>query len=230
VKPASLKKPSQPETPSPAPPYIDRGEPLQRCYAENRIVALVRSPEQIYLYWDIETEVRVAGNPQLVRVQDLTAKRAYDLQPPAEADNWYLQVAPNRTCRFEFFEKRGARLHWLAGSEEVTTPIRWAGESGEYVPAEIIQAVRHPISRLPRPPARGARAAFRAPPVEIAAARARRAHGLGGAPAVAAAPAAKGPPPERQVNAPPERPAGPPPTPIPVPWEKVFAADYSGGK
>jgi hypothetical protein len=31
------------------------------------------------------------------------------------------------------------------------------------------------------------------------------------------------------VEAPgPDRPAGPPPTPIPVPWEKVFAADYAG--
>jgi hypothetical protein len=39
---------------------------------------------------------------------------------------------------------------------------------------------------------------------------------------VAAPAAAKG--------APPDRPAGPPPTPIPVPVEKVFAADYPGGK
>jgi hypothetical protein len=32
------------------------------------------------------------------------------------------------------------------------------------------------------------------------------------------------------MGASPERPAGPKPTPIPVPWEKVFAADYAGGK
>jgi hypothetical protein len=34
--------------------------------------------------------------------------------------------------------------------------------------------------------------------------------------------AAKGPPPDRPV--------GPPPTPIPVPREKVFVAAYAGGK
>jgi hypothetical protein len=161
------------KTQSPRPPYIDRGEPLPRSYAENRIVALVRSPEQICLYWDVETEVRVAGSRQVVRVHDLTAKRAYDIEPPADADNWYLLVAPNRTCRFELFEMRGARLRRLATSEEVTTPIRWAGESGEYVPAEIIQAVRHPISRRTGAPVRRERAALRGHPAEVVAAPAR---------------------------------------------------------
>jgi len=193
---------------SPRPPYIDRGEPLPRSYAENRIVALVRSPEQIYLYWDVETEVRVAGSPQVVRVHDLTAKRAYDLEPPADADNWYLLVGPNRTCRFELFERRGARLRRLAVSEEVTTPIRWAGESGDYVPAEIIQAVRHPISRQAGS-ARAARGTFRVRPAGLVSKPARRAPLVGEAP---------------------DRPAGQPPTPIPVPWEKVFAAVYAGGK
>ncbi|MGD1000014.1 MAG: DUF4912 domain-containing protein [Candidatus Brocadiia bacterium] len=196
---------------SPRPPYIDRGEPLPRSNAENRIVALVRSPEQIYLYWDVETEVRVAGNPRMVRVYDLTAKRAYDLEPPADADNWYLLVAPNRTCRFELFEKRGARLRRLAASEEVTTPIRWAGESGEYVPAEIVQAARHPISRQAGAAVRTARGTLRMRPAEGATKPARR------APLAVEAPG-------------PDRPAGPPPTPIPVPWEKVFAAAYAGGK
>jgi hypothetical protein len=202
---------------SPPPPYIDRGEPLPRSNAENRIVALVRSPEQIYLYWDVETEVRVAGNPVVVRVHDLTASRAYDLDPPADADNWYLLVAPNRTCRFELFERRGGLLRRLAASGEVTTPIRWAGESGEYVPAEIIQAVRYPISRQAAAAARRARATPGGHPAEVAANPARRAPRAAGAPGAAKAP-------------PPDRPAGPPPTPIPVPWEKVFAAAYAGGQ
>ncbi|MGO8703302.1 MAG: DUF4912 domain-containing protein [Candidatus Brocadiia bacterium] len=202
---------------SPSAPYIDRGEPLPRSYAENRIAALVRSPEQIYLYWDVETEVRVAGSPQVIRVHDLTAKRAYDLEPPADADSWYLLVAPNRTCRFELFERRGARLRRLAVSEEVTTPIRWAGESGEYVPAEIIQAVRHPISRQARAAVRIARALPRTRPAEAVAKPARRARFGAEAPAAANT---------LQRN----QPAGPPPRPIPVPWEKVFAASYAGGK
>jgi hypothetical protein len=209
-----MAKGTRTKTPSPSQPYIDRGEPLPRSYAENRIVALVRSPEQIYLYWDIATEVRVAGNPQVVRVHDLTARREYNLEPPADADNWYLLVAPNRTCRFELFEKRGARLRKLAASEEVTTPIRWAGESGEYVPAEIIQALRHPISRQNGRAVRSALAQLRRYRAEVAAKRASRAPRAGEAPKAATAAPAK----------------AAPPTPIPVPWERVFAADYAVGK
>ena len=168
----------------------------------------------------------MAGNPQVVRVHDLTAKRAYDLEPPAEADNWYLRVAPNRTCRFELFEKRGARLRRLAASEEVTTPIRWAGESGEYVPAEIIQAVRHPISRQSGRRRGVARAALRAHAARrrgagARAARARRRPAPGSAlasPGGREAPAAGAGRPVRRR------------APIPVPWEKVFAAAYAGGK
>ena len=33
-------------------PFIDRGEPLPRSYAENCIVAMVRDPQHIYAYWD----------------------------------------------------------------------------------------------------------------------------------------------------------------------------------
>ena len=164
--------------------------------------------------------MRVAGSPQVVRVHDLTAKRAYDLEPPADADNWYLRVAPNRTCRFELFERRGARLRRLAVSEEVTTPIRWAGESGEYVPAEIIQAVRHPISRQAR--ARGEDRARDAQGASCGESRRRRR-----ARAAVGHVERRG---QRPQAPPPERPAGPPPTPIPVPWEKVFAAAYAGGK
>ncbi len=202
---------------SPSPPYIDRGEPLPRSYAESRIAALVRSPEQIFLYWDVESEVRVAGSPQVIRVHDLSAKRSYDLEPPADAENWYLLVAPNRTCRFELFERRGARLRRLAVSEEVTTPIRWAGESGEYVPAEIIQAERHPISRHARAAVRLARAINRMRSANVRANLGPRASLVAEAPAAANTPR-------------PNRPAGPPPRPIPVPWERVFAAAYAGGK
>ncbi len=225
-----MAKGTRTKSSSPSQPYIDRGEPLPRSCAENRIVALVRSPEQIYLYWDVGTEVRVAGNPQVVRVHDLTARRQYDLEPPADADNWYLLVAPNRTCRFELFEKRGARLRRLAVSEEVTTPIRWAGESGEYVPAEILQAVRHPISRQNGPAARNARAALREYAAQIAARPMRRAPRAREAAGVAPAAAPNRAPPGRPAGASPGHPTVPKPTPIPVPWERVFAAAYAVSK
>jgi hypothetical protein len=208
------------KTPAQDPPYIDRGEPLPRSCAENRIVALVRSPEHIHLFWDVESEVRVAGNPQVIRVRDLTTKGEYDLEPPADADNWYLHVTPNRTYRFELHEKRGARLRRLATSEEVTTPVRWAGESGQCVPAEIIQAARHPISRKAGAAVRSARAP-------------RAAHAPGAATSAAAGDA----PPATHASRPGAAPEAAttaakdaPPAPIPAPRERVFAADYAGGK
>ena len=201
------------------PPYIDRGEPLPRSSAENRIVALVRSPEHIYLSWDVETEVRVAGNPQVIRVCDLSTKGEYDLEPPADADNWYLHVTPNRTYRFELFEKRGAQLRRLATSQEVTTPVRWAGESGQCVPAEIIQASRHPISRK----AGAAMRIARAPRADRAPAAARTGAAGDAPPATHASRAAEAP--EAATVA-----KDTPPAPIPAPRERVFAADYAGGK
>jgi hypothetical protein len=210
------------------PPYIDRGEPLPPSYAENRIVALVRSPEQIHLCWDVETEVRVAGGPQVVRVRDLTAKRAYDLEPPADADNWYLRAAPNRTYRFELFERRGARLRRLATSKEVTTPVRWAGESGESVPSEIIQAMRHPISRGAGAAAKGARtrlAGLRGRPAEVGARAATTAAPEDARPGMRASRADEASEAAMTASA-----KEAPPAPIPAPRERVFAGDYAAGK
>jgi hypothetical protein len=224
---------TQPKAPSSHPPYIDRGEPLQRSYAENRIVALVRSPEQIHLFWDVESEVRVAGSQQIVRVHDLTARGEYDLQPPADADNWYLRVAPNRTYRFELFERLGARLRRLAISEEVATPVRSAGESGDYAPSEVVEAVRHPISRKAWP-AREARAMVGRHPARgpaLAPSEPRPSEAPAAAPTSAAQdgpPAAAGTAPSAAKGAPAAE--GAPPAPIPAPREKVFAANYAGVK
>jgi hypothetical protein len=218
----------------PQPPYIDRGKPLPPSYGENRIVALVRSPEQIHLCWDVETEVRVAGSPQVIRVRDLTAKRAYDLEPPADADNWYLRAAPNRTYRFELFERRGARLRRLATSKEVTTPVRRAGESAESVPSEIIQAMRHPISRGAGAAVKGARARLggrRGAPAEVGAAAQRAPRAATTAAPEDARPGMRASRADQASEAVMTASAkDAPPAPIPAPWERVFAGDYAAGK
>ena len=193
AKPTRGKK-----TPAPA-PYIDRGEPLPQSYGENRIVALVRDPEHIYVYWDVDSEVRVAGKPLLLRIHCVSEERSYDLGPDAGADNWYFQVTPNRTYRFDLFEKRGGKFRMLASSREATTPVRWAGESGAQPPAEIYHAARHPIAREGKPRGRRARAPAATAPAGLA-------------------PAAAGP-----------MPPSPAPVPVPAPVEKVFAAVYSRG-
>ena len=129
-------------------PYIDRGEPLPQSYAENRLVAMIRDPEHVFAYWDVESDVRVAGGPVVVRTHCLSEGQFYDTEPGVETNNWYLCVASNRTYRLELYERlHSGELRLLASSGEVTTPLRWSGESGGRPPAEIIHAERHPMTR-----------------------------------------------------------------------------------
>ena len=128
--------------------YIDRGEPLPQSYGENRLVALVRDPEHLFAYWDVATEFRVAGTPVILRVHCLTEGRYYDLEPGRQADNWYLRVTPNQAYRLELYARPGSgELQILASSREVATPPRWAGESGEETPVELIHAQHWPLTR-----------------------------------------------------------------------------------
>ena len=68
--------------------------------------------------------------------------------------SWHLEVTPNRTYRMEIYEwPPSGDLRLLASSEEVTAPVRWAGQSGDETPAEILHAERKPLSRRKRPAA-----------------------------------------------------------------------------
>ena len=129
-------------------PYIDRGEPLPQSYGENRIVGMVLDPERIYLYWDVESDVRVAAPPLVVRLHNLSEGRSDDLAVAVDAGSWYVQVGSNRTYRAELFAApRGGAWRLLAVSGEMTTPVRWAGEAGAETPAEVMHAQRHPLVR-----------------------------------------------------------------------------------
>ena len=141
-------------------PYIDRGEPLPMSYAEDRIVAMVRDPEHVFAYWDVDTETRVAGRPLVLRAHCLSEGRSFDIETDPGTMSWHLEVKPNRTYRLEIHERRpSGGLRLLAASEDVTTPVRWAGESGGETPAEILHAERRPLSRRKRPTAVGHRVA-----------------------------------------------------------------------
>jgi len=139
-------------------PYVDRGEPLPMSYAENRCVALVRDPEHIFAYWDVDTETRVAGRPLVLRVHCLSEGRSFDIETDPQTLSWHLDATPNRTWRLEIHERLpegGLRL--LASSDEVTTPVRWAGESGAEAPAEVLHAARRPLARRASPAPRAKR-------------------------------------------------------------------------
>ena len=135
------------KTPAAA-PFIDRGEALPRSYGENRIVLMVRDPENIFAYWDVESDVRVSGGGRILRVHNLTEDNAWDFDPGAEADNWYMRVSSNRIYKVELYQREsGGRLRLLAASGEVATPLRYAGESGRRRPEEARHAERFPLAR-----------------------------------------------------------------------------------
>ena len=138
---------SRKKTPAAA-PYIDHGEALPRSYGENRIAVMVRDPETLYVYWDVESDVRVAGSGRLLRISNLTEGVSWDFEPGTESDNWYVRVSSNRIYRVELFERRaGGQLRLLASSGEVATPLRHAGESGRCAPEEITHVGRFPLAR-----------------------------------------------------------------------------------
>ncbi len=121
--------------------YVDRGEPLPATYALNRMAALVRDPECIFLYWDLTSELRVSGSSIVLRVMSLSDGGQHDIRPHPQADNMYLTVAPNSAYRVQLISlgADGAEAV-LATSEDVATPVRWApGADGE-PPVEIQQA------------------------------------------------------------------------------------------
>ncbi len=129
-------------------PFIDRGEPLPRSYAENVVVAMACDPERLFVYWDIDTEARIAAWPLVLRMHLLSEGRSFDTDIGPEADSWWFQVASNRTYQAELLAREdGGGLRLLAASAEVTTPVRWSGESGAELPAEAIHASRHPLAR-----------------------------------------------------------------------------------
>lgn len=136
----------------PAAPFIDRGAPLPRAYALNRIVALPRAPEEIFVYWDRCSELRVADVRLFLRVYCLSDGRRWDVHPDVATDNWYFRVTPDRTYRFDLYVRTDSGEKCVARGNEIATPVRWAGQNGKRPPAEVVHAARHPIARAePRP-------------------------------------------------------------------------------
>lgn len=127
------------------PPFIDRGEPLPKSYGTNRLVAMVRDPYHIFLYWDVDSEIRVSGLPLLIRITCITGGSSWTMTPSSDADNWYLEVASNSTYKFDLCAVKAGKLAHLASSGEATTPVSCAEESRVEVPAEVFHAEIHPL-------------------------------------------------------------------------------------
>jgi len=138
--PAVLEAGSVAGSPVPpaAPPteigYVERGAAIPETYGDDKLLAMVRDPWWVFLYWELE-----GGSCQriidecgrefmdsakwVLRINDLSADLHTDAPVRAEARNWYIHVEPERRYRFELgVVGPGGEFVAVASSEEVETP------------------------------------------------------------------------------------------------------------
>jgi len=121
--------------PSTAPP-IDYGMDIPQEYGDTELVLLVRDPEWMFAYWEINEADRLrfglhrgrAAKPMAIRLYDITVggpglNGYVDIPVQPDASNWYLRMAPNRAYQADigFYDELG-RFVGVARSNGVNTP------------------------------------------------------------------------------------------------------------
>lgn len=127
--------------PPPAPPpwpepdgFVDRGLPIPEQYGMDRVVALVRDPQWLYVYWELSggalERVRFQYSQHVVddarwalRVHATPRFTPRVVDIDRDAGNWYLRVAPEGRYRIELgFYTPDGNFTALCASAEVQTP------------------------------------------------------------------------------------------------------------
>ncbi|MGB9613166.1 MAG: DUF4912 domain-containing protein, partial [Candidatus Margulisiibacteriota bacterium] len=103
---------------------------------DNRIVAMVRDPHWVYVYWEINDKrrgeiIREIGqkafesSKEYLRVYDTESWESFDIEVTGGARNWYIKVpSANRTyCVDIGYKLLDGRYVTAARSNWVTTPL-----------------------------------------------------------------------------------------------------------
>jgi len=110
VKAVSSRAAVPPQPAPPAEPFIDRGEAIPSEYRQDRITAMVRDPNWIFVYWELagprKDEIKESYGPEvyknlqwILRVDNLAAGTHQDIPVLLDSKNWYLNVESN--CRYQ---------------------------------------------------------------------------------------------------------------------------------
>ena len=131
---ASSRRPQAPPPPAPPETFVDRGAPIPDTYGEDRITALVRDPNCIYVFWTLEggrcDEMKRRHGAHvfdsaswILRVHSEGDGYPRDVPVVPEAGNWYLSVPDDRGFRVELgiITRRGDFL-CVTESNPVRTP------------------------------------------------------------------------------------------------------------
>jgi len=138
VRKKTAKQPTTPEVESGLRPshevYIDKGAPLPAGFGEDRIVALVRDPEWIFLYWELQGEksnslVKKHGGgkefrdcPWALRVSFPDRGETREIPIDVTAGNYYLEVGRDQRvpAAIGFYDPDGNFIS-VASTPEVST-------------------------------------------------------------------------------------------------------------
>lgn len=136
-QPRTAESSSQFAPPAPADeqaPYMDRGAPIPLHYGRDRITALVRDPNCLYVYWELEGprrddvirehDAKIFDEASwILRLHSDEGEPPQDIPVVVEACNWYLPVPEDADYVVEIgIIPKGAGFISLATSNRVHTP------------------------------------------------------------------------------------------------------------
>ena len=131
---ASSRRPQAPSPPTPSETFVDRGTPLPANYGQDRLTALVRDPNCVYIYWELDgprcSEIRTEhgdavfhGASWILRAHSDGDGYPRDIPVVPEAGNWYLSVPDDRSFVVELgIVTRRGDFVCVAASNSVRTP------------------------------------------------------------------------------------------------------------
>ena len=114
--------------------FIDRGPELPDSYGLRKMVAMVKNPYWIYVYWDLPAgdcaRAGASGVRAAVKIYDLTDDVVYDVGIDLGMGRHYFNVGGDRSYTFEVGLMTPGGWEKLAASRPVATPPTGPG-SGE---------------------------------------------------------------------------------------------------
>jgi hypothetical protein len=120
---APAAPPAQPQV------YIDRGPELPWQYGQDKVFAMVRDPNWLYVYWDLSGGARervsrkAPSGVWVLRVHNLSAGTFDDVPILIEGGNWYLPVAADTEYRVDIgIVGPDGAFHLAASSRRIKTP------------------------------------------------------------------------------------------------------------
>ncbi len=123
----TVSRPPLPQEPPPA--YVDRGPELPKEYGQDKLNAMVRDPNWIFVYWDLSggslSRIASEAGPGawMLRVHNLGVHNHEDIPVLVEGGNWYLPVDADSEYQIDIgLLDMGGNFHIAASSRKVKTP------------------------------------------------------------------------------------------------------------